>query len=603
VITRGCAACDCDKAPANRIATIAAAILCLHHAVEKDSCHGAIVNSQSDRRRSNEAASSPRHLRSAEDQAHHLPVPSDISSVKFPLVSMEKRSRPKILLALIFPVAAAGSMVTTLWTPAGAAWTATTLGSPQLLIDSIACTAPGRCVGAAVPPHAKGQIAIETLASGVWTDKVLQLAAPLAVPSGVACTTTGNCLLVGVEFTSTGTSGRELGFYASEVAGVWAAPKTLPMLQPTASSLITNDAVSCAPNTSCTVLGVEGGSETCCRTFVESWSPGIGFSSSPIPLPASKIVSGVELSSISCPSAGSCVVVGGGRAHGQSTGIAVTWNGTTWGTLTSFLDPTHTSNFGFDDVSCGSIGNCAAVGGISTDHGPHDAKWVVELTGGTWGAPQTVPVPYGIQSDLAQEDTFTVLGFPGELVSCVGVPMTCTIVDNYLDMNSMRSYAVTAQSSNGVWGQFTMLPAHVAPGREWEVLTVSCVPGPSCVAAGDSVNYRHQPFRQPTRLDRSFRWLATGTPPSRPRSARASVLSTTEVKVSWAPPTGGAPVDHYNVWADMGLIRRTYPVATKDTNIVLLGLSHKMTYTFEVQAIGRDGEAMAPVATAAAQTR
>jgi len=525
-----------------------------------------------------------------------MPGPCRISRVMFPNVPAEQQSRLRFFLALICSVAVAGSMITTLWAPAGAAWTATTLGSPQLLIDSIACTAPGRCVGTAVPPRANGEIAIETLASGVWTEKVLHLAAPLAVPSGVACTTTENCLAVGVEFTSTGISGRELGFYMSEVAGVWSAPKTLPMLAPTASSLITNDAVSCAPNTSCTVLGVEGGSETCCRTFVESWSPGIGFSSSPIPLPASKNISGVELRSISCPSASSCVVVGAGRAHGQSTGIAVMWNGTTWGALTSFLDPTHTSNFGFDDVSCGSIGNCAAVGGLSTDVG--DAKWVVELTGGAWGTSQTVPVPYGIQSDLALEDTFTVLGYPSGLVSCVGVPMTCTIVDNYEDLNSHQSYAVTTQSSNGEWGQFTMLPVHAAPGREWEVLTVSCVTGPSCVAAGDSANYHHQP----TRLDRSFRWRAIGAPPGSARSARATVLSTTEARVSWVVPLGGAPVDHYNVWADTGSIRRTNPIGTKETSIVLRRLSHKTTYTFEIQAIGRDGEAMAPVATTATRT-
>ena len=446
---------------------------------------------------------------------------------------------------------------------------------------------------AATPPSGGGfKTAIETLASGAWTQDVLASTATLNAPTSISCSSTGNCLALGIKFSGAGSSIRETGFYAAEVSGSWSTEATLPMLAPTPSSDINIDVASCAPNGPCTVLASESHA-TCCNYFTEVWTPGHGFTTSPTEMHFTGGVTSVDLSSISCPSTTSCVAVGSGMSNGRETGATSMSNSGVWGPVTALNDPTRTANDGLTEVSCASPGNCAAVG-TSLDRTAYseDTAWAVNLTAGTWRPSQMILVPVGIARIPIVENGISLLGEPNLQVSCAGTPMICSMVDTYFHV-SVGPLVVAAQSRNGQWGQFTMMPLRVARGRQWELTSVSCVAAPSCAAAGASVRI----FPKSTDVERSFQWVPAGGPSGRATAPRATIVSRTGVRVTWAMPVGGAPVDHYNVWASTGPVQRTYPLETKSMTVLLRGLTlPHTTYAIRIQAIGRDGQAMSPVA-------
>gem|GEM_PF-5668144 len=429
---------------------------------------------------------------------------------------------------------------------------------------------------------------------------MLASTALLSAPEDIACSSAGNCLAVGQTFTGSVTSISETAFYASEVSGSWSTQMTLPILAPAASSVITNLAVACAPGGPCTVLGSEG-HNTCCKYFTEVWTPGQGFTAGPTELHFSGSLTSVDLGSISCPSSTTCVAVGSGSLDGRAIGAAAISNDGVWGPVTPLNDPTRGPNYGLNSISCASPGNCVAIGHFQFPwNSILSPIWADDLTAGKWGAPQTLLIPIGVANTLSDEAPLSLSGNSSAQVSCVDMPMTCSIVNTYLNFESSTPYAVVAQSGNGIWGQFTMLPLHVATGRSWILTSLSCVAGPFCAAAGASENFHHKANRV---VDRSFQWFATGGPPGPPTSPSAKLVARTEARVTWSHPVSGAPVDHYNVWASTGPVQRTYPLETKSTTVLLRGLTlPHTTYAIEIQAIGRDGQAMAPVAPASVTT-
>jgi len=330
------------------------------------------------------------------------------------------------------------------------------------------------------------------------------------------------------------------------------------------------------------------------QTFTEIWTPGHGFTTGPTQLHLTGTMSSVYLQAIACPSSSWCAAVGSGKSNGRQTGAGAILNSGVWGPVTALNNPIRSLDYGLSDISCASPGNCAAVGdSFFSINSSSPSTWVVDLTAGAWGAAQTVLTPIGIAGLYPQEDELSLTGTPTVQVSCAGIPMTCTLVDTYLSP-PVGPFGVVAQSSNGEWGQYTMLPQHVAPGRQWELTSVSCVTGPSCVAGGASVDFFSR--KAVRELDRSFQWVPTGSPSGEVTTASATLVHGSDARVRWALPIGGAPVDHYNVWASTGPVQRTNPLETKSMSVLLRGLTLRhTTYTIEVQAIGRDGQAMAPV--------
>jgi hypothetical protein len=186
-----------------------------------------------------------------------------------------------------------------------------------------------------------------------------------------------------------------------------------------------------------------------------------------------------EVASVSCGSAGNCLAVGGYRdgANHEQAFVAGEGNGT-WRRAIE-VPGSGTLNAGggasADSVSCVSAGNCAAVG-TYTDASGSSQVFVVSKTNGIWGNPIEVP-------------GFATLNKHGPVgpnsVSCASAG-NCAAVGGYLD-GSLRLQVFVASERNGIWGNAIEVPgtASLNAGGDAAVFSVSCRSAGNCAAGGD----------------------------------------------------------------------------------------------------------------------
>ena len=155
-------------------------------------------------------------------------------------------------------------------------------------------------------------------------------------------------------------------------AGTWT---TAPLVEP--GGALQLNSVSCSSESFCMAVGERStGSEIGSNVVgvIEEWD---GSTWSMAPNPQSSGVN-VWLSSVSCPSAGSCFAVG---QDGTVGGFIDSWNGASWTMAFSQQDVS------FSGVSCSAPTTCVTVGG-----GSSDSLYSMVLASGTW-VPQSVPDP------------------------------------------------------------------------------------------------------------------------------------------------------------------------------------------------------------------
>jgi hypothetical protein len=310
-----------------------------------------------------------------------------------------------------------------------------------------------------------------------------------------------------------------------------------------------------------------------------------------IPNPAGS--SEMALRAVSCVTAWWCEAVG--ESEGQA--VAVQGSASTWGSPTpipgwhAFYEP------GGDllSVSCASIGSCAAVGYFSFNVHVTSPMYAVDMTGGSWGAPQplvsTIPVP-SARHGYQEWDGPTS-------IACDGTPMTCTLVT--LIGDSVRgSIGVTAQSSNGAWGQLTRVSTPAPVGRRWALTAVACPTSSACVAVGDETSGAYD--RGESFVPRAFAWQPAGTAPRPIAPPQVRVRDGVSVQVAWHAPRGGTAPVRYKLWAVRGRQLMSAPVLTSATEYTFARLTPHTTYQVVVQAIGSDGQGSAPVASGSVHT-
>ena len=103
---------------------------------------------------------------------------------------------------------------------------------------------------------------------------------------------------------------------------------------------------------------------------------------------------GAGVNQVSCGSPGNCAAVGiyTDAGHHQQVFVANEKNGT-WNNaleLPGLAALNKGGGAGASGVSCASAGNCAATGNAGNATG-HQQVWVADEVGGTWGAPQEIP--------------------------------------------------------------------------------------------------------------------------------------------------------------------------------------------------------------------
>ena len=387
-----------------------------------------------------------------------------------------------VLAAVASPALAAGTV-----TPAGGgAWgTAHALGMTGPLSSSagvsmvMSCGAVGDCTVAGTVAHTTGDVAREVAVfrasetSGTWSraTKVSGFSAlggRAPSPAAVSCPSAGNCLIGGRY--SRGTRARP--WVAAEVHGSWHGAEELPgmaALSGTRPARITS--VSCPAGGDCLVGGSYQDAASHQQAFVSSQADGTW--GTPVELPGTGALNAggsASVSQVSCAAPGNCAAVGtysAAKPHALAF-VATEVNGT-WRPAISLpgLTALHALDAQLVGVSCGSPGNCAAVGSFN-----EDMPLAVSEVDGTWGNALALQSPAG--------------GLPqgqAETVACAGGGH-CAAGGFYFTDHAGHTQAFIATASGGSWGPERQVPGIARLGTDAQTLSLSCAAPGDCAAGG-----------------------------------------------------------------------------------------------------------------------
>lgn len=281
-------------------------------------------------------------------------------------------------------------------------------------LTSVSCGTPDSCTAVGTFDSADNglQAFAVTETGGTWdTPTVLDASALGGVQSigldGLSCSAAGECGLVG-DFTpiTTGAVAVPVPFTVDESAGTWGAVQPLAglaSLQPAPGNLPAGDSslttVSCGAAGDCTAGGVYAYGEYQ-EPFIVSEAGHVW--GQPQPLPA--LSSGGqysegpnEVTSVSCPDATDCAVVGTYFPQLNASGEIFTVDEAAgvWGQAKTLSIPSADAvgNSGTDFVSCRSAGDCVIAGTAG------EVVTAVESSAGAWSAAAAVPGTAPVDED------------------------------------------------------------------------------------------------------------------------------------------------------------------------------------------------------------
>ena len=231
------------------------------------------------------------------------------------------------------------------------------------VVSSVSCAAPGNCAAGGRYSNASGERAfVVSEANGSW-GTARQVAANLrtgldAFVESVSCGSAGNCA-AGGEFSLA--SGEAQAFVVSEVNGTWAAARAVAGTRSCCGGAVVTS-VSCASAGNCAAGGQwdYGGYNAAFLVNEKNgvWGPGIRVPG------LNRVARDAYLSSVSCASAGNCAA--GGEYDGGGNGVfVVRENNGVWGkqtTVPGLGALNKGTSLGVSSVSCPSAGSCVAGG-------------------------------------------------------------------------------------------------------------------------------------------------------------------------------------------------------------------------------------------------
>jgi hypothetical protein len=208
---------------------------------------------------------------------------------------------------------------------------------------------------------------------------------------------------------------------------------------------------------------------------------------------------GVTMSSVSCPSSGTCVIAGEDSysppdASGAEDGVLETLSGGTWKVTSVPVLSKDNYDIKLASISCPSATSCAVAGiYIDAQAGDHPEGLLMTLSGGKWHV-QRAPLPSDAVNvapmpDVPPTELFSVTCASAS--RCVAVGQYTSAV--YSSPGVVASYlgrAVIETLSGGKWAD-TRAPQPAgadSEGNQAWLSDVSCTSAAWCVAAGDSEN-------------------------------------------------------------------------------------------------------------------
>jgi hypothetical protein len=264
----------------------------------------------------------------------------------------------------------------------GTTWSASVLPAAVAQVTNLACNGPSVCVGTGYGPAAPGTTAGPSVAvvtgdgGSSWTTAALPGPFVSDNPEGLACPTAQSCVAVGATSFSTSTATGAARY--SMDGGVSWSPAVVP------ADVARLRAVACASAAECVALGNAdspfGPTEALTSTNGgQSWSV-----AGPVgPTPA-------VLSSISCPTVTECWAAGTLATSESGTVVATDDGGTTWAvaSLPTKLSPAEQGATGLPEldvqsvssISCPTAGTCVALGTERT-LAPAERKIVLRTDG------------------------------------------------------------------------------------------------------------------------------------------------------------------------------------------------------------------------------
>ncbi len=199
----------------------------------------------------------------------------------------------------------------------------------------------------------------------------------------------GNCSAVGSYLDN---SGATQGLLLTETAGMWATgvEAVLPASAATSKQDVSLYSVSCSSAGNCSAVGsyLDNSGATQGLLLTETagtWATGV---EAVLPANAATSKQDVSLYPVSCSSAGNCSAVGSYTdSSGATQGLLLTETAGTWGVGVEAALPANAvaapHGVELTSVSCASAGNCSAVGMYNNDSSTNDGVLLTE-TGGLW---------------------------------------------------------------------------------------------------------------------------------------------------------------------------------------------------------------------------
>jgi hypothetical protein len=350
-------------------------------------------------------------------------------------------------------------------------------------VASVSCPAAGDCVagGGFSRDGAPQQAFVVSEANGSWgAASALPGTAgsgAISTVSAVSCATRDACVAAG----TVSMGGVTKPFVSDERGGNWGAAQGLPGLDDrNLGRTAAIESLSCASPGNCAVGGFYADQTRATHAFVATEKDGTWGQVLPVlPDAALGAVRVSQVTQMSCPSAGDCAAAGAALDAGaqQHAFIATEVNGV-WGRAqpVAGLAALSTGRTSIGGVSCGSAGNCAAVGGY-LDAGNELQAFAAAESGGTWHAARRVTGTGALAGSpsMAAERVDCASAGNCQAVGTATVPGTVT-----------PAFALFAVSeSGGTWGKAVEIPGSVTSidgGNGFD--SVSCAPAGNCAAGG-----------------------------------------------------------------------------------------------------------------------